>query len=158
MIISSIIVEVITRKFSPMKSINRFLNKFSTSSHKNSIVNPSKFWRQHARKIDWFDQYREILSDYTFTTDKDCHHNQWFLGGVLNTCFNCLDRHILRKDFDNEKTAIIYDSPVTSKISKISYSELLHDTIRLASLMKAYGLKKGDRVVIYMPNIPESGY
>ena len=81
-------------------------------------------------------------------------YHQWFEGGILNTCYNCLDRHIERGNGD--QTALIYDSPVTSTIRRFSYRELRDLVATCAGGLAERGVKKGDRVVIYMPMIPET--
>ena len=77
----------------------------------------------------------------------------WFKGGKLNTCYNCLDRHV--KNGLAKKNAIIYDSPITKTKKFITYEELLFEVSSLASSLKSLGVTKGDRVILYMPMIPE---
>lgn len=83
------------------------------------------------------------------------YHN-WFEGGILNTCYNCLDRHLTSSE-GCDKIAIIHDSPVTSSHTKVTYKALHREVLKLSGVMKnTFHLKKGDTVVIYMPNIPEA--
>lgn len=89
-------------------------------------------------------------------TGKAYDHYEWFSDGVLNTCYNCVDRHILTEDGRN-RVAIIHDSPVTNTLRKMTYQELHEQILLMSSILKhTYKLVKGDRVVIYMPNTPEA--
>ncbi|MGE8134989.1 AMP-binding protein [Novosphingobium subterraneum] len=97
-----------------------------------------------ARAIDWFVQPQSAFDD----------KRGWFTDGTMNTCYNCLDRHVSAGR--GTSTALIYDSPVTDTITRYSFAELLEETGRVAAMLKSLGLEKGDRVVIYMPMIPET--
>lgn len=79
---------------------------------------------------------------------------KWFCGGYLNACYNCIDRHVANGN--GGKVALIHDSPITNVVRKVTYQELLDTVSRLAGGLKKLGVKKGDRVVIYMPLIPEA--
>ncbi|MCP4188703.1 MAG: propionyl-CoA synthetase [Gammaproteobacteria bacterium] len=113
-----------------------------------SIDNPEKFWADKAQDIDWFKQPQNILS-----TDE--HGIQrWFADGELNTSHLALDYHV-----DNgrgDQLALIYDSPVTDQKKTFTYLELRDEVARCAGMLKHHGVTKGDRVVIYMPMIPEA--
>lgn len=124
------------------------LHTAAMKAHAASLQNPSAFWDQEAQRITWFQKYDQVLR-----LDED-GYGQWFHHGKLNTCYNCLDRHIEKGLGD--KTALIFDSPVSQTIKKFSYNELQQEVIRLANYMRTQGIVKGDRVVIYMPNIPEA--
>jgi propionyl-CoA synthetase len=115
--------------------------------NKTSIEDPNEFWGAAARKIDW------IKAPAT-TLNTQVPHGRWFEGGKLNTAYNCLDRHI--KAGRGGHLALVHDSAVTSTITKYTYDELLEQTVQLASVLRKLGVEKGDRVVIYMPNIPEA--
>ena len=116
-----------------------------------SISEPDKFWAEQAEKfLTWNASWSEICSENFLTGDA-----KWFLDGKLNVSTNCIDRHL---SDDREKIAIIWegDSPEDSK--HISYEELYSEVCKLGNLLRARGVKKGDRVCIYMPMIPEAAY
>ena len=116
-----------------------------------SISEPDKFWAEQAEKfLTWDASWSEICSENFLTGDA-----KWFLDGKLNVSTNCIDRHLTH---DREKIAIIWegDSPKDSK--QISYEELYSEVCKLGNLLRARGVKKGDRVCIYMPMIPEAAY
>ena len=115
--------------------------------HKDSIQNPDVFWKQAALNIDWEVPFGKVLSD-------NVPHGRWFEGGKMNTAYNCIDRHILNGH--GSSLAIVHDSPVTESITKLTYDELFEKTVQLACVLRNLGVKKGDRVVIYMPNMPEA--
>ena len=109
--------------------------------------NPELYWKDKASLIDWYQIYESVLS-------KDENGKFiWFKGGKLNTCFNCIDRHV--KNGLGKKNAIIYDSPITSTKKFITYEQLLIEVSKLSSSLKSLGVSKGDRVILYMPMIPE---
>lgn len=109
-----------------------------------SIDDPQGFWGAAARKLDW-----TTPPAATFTKGEG-----WFPGGTLNTAHNCLDRHVSAGRGD--AIALVYDSPVTATLRRYSYSELLAETGRVAAMLASLGVMKGDRVIIYMPMIPET--
>ncbi|TCN31779.1 AMP-binding protein [Sinorhizobium americanum] len=111
-------------------------------------ADPSGFWSEAAEAIDWFERPRRIFDAELGT------YGHWFPDGVTNTCYNCLDRHV--KAGRAEQTAFIYDSPVTGRIEKISYAALLADVKAMAAVYGKLGIGKGDRIIIYMPMIPEA--
>ena len=116
-----------------------------------SISEPDKFWAEQAEKfLTWDASWSEICSENFLTGDA-----KWFLDGKLNVSTNCIDRHLTH---DREKIAIIWegDSPEDSK--HISYEELYSEVCKLGNLLRARGVKKGDRVCIYMPMVPEAAY
>ena len=116
-----------------------------------SISEPDKFWAEQAEKfLTWDASWSAICSENFLTGDA-----KWFLDGKLNVSTNCIDRHLTH---DREKIAIIWegDSPGDSK--QISYEELYSEVCKLGNLLRARGVKKGDRVCIYMPMIPEAAY
>jgi propionyl-CoA synthetase len=116
---------------------------------KTSIENPEKFWGEAAEKIDWYKKWDKVLDD-----SKAPHFYRWFVGGEMNTCYNALDRHV--EQGRAEQLALIYDSPVTDTIKKFTYKELRDIVAKFAGVLKSFGVEKGDRVVIYMPMIPEA--
>ncbi|MFT5397465.1 MAG: propionyl-CoA synthetase [Gammaproteobacteria bacterium] len=115
---------------------------------KASIENAESFWSEKAKAIDWYKPAATTLS----LNEHGIH--QWFADGELNSCYLCVDYHV-----DNgraEQTAIIYDSPVTGQTKKYSYLELRDEVARCAGMLKDQGVEKGDRVIIYLPMIPEA--
>jgi propionyl-CoA synthetase len=108
---------------------------------------PEGFWASVATEIDWFRPWEKIFDQRLGV------YGRWFIGAECNTCFNCVDRHAAKRP---DETAIIYDSPVTAKKQRISYSELLGEVEALAAVLRHHGAEKGDRVIIYMPMIPEA--
>ena len=114
------------------------------SSWKND---PISFWEEKAKNIDWFKPWKKTLEE------KESSSWSWFTGGSLNTCYNCIDRHIKRGKGD--KVAIIFDSPITNYKNKITYNELYIKVSSLAASLENQGVTKGDRVILYMPMIPE---
>jgi len=109
---------------------------------------PQQYWGEAANKISWIKPADVVLDSSAKPFYK------WFKGAQLNTCFNAVDRHVL--DGYGEQTAIIYDSPVTDTKQKISFNELQTQVAKLAGAMAALGVTKGDRVVIYMPMVPQT--
>lgn len=109
---------------------------------------PTEFWAQAALEIDWIKAPQLVLDDTNppLTT--------WFPDAICNTCYNAVDRHV--EAGKGAQTAIIHDSPVTGKTTKITYDALLDRVSRVAGVLTARGITKGDRVVIYMPMIPEA--
>ena len=109
---------------------------------------PASFWEKKAKNIHWTKKWDKVLDK------SDPRSWSWFPGGELNTCYNCLDIHIANGNGD--KNALIYDSPITDTKKSYTYNELLDKTIKIASALKSHGVNKGDRVLIYMPMIPEA--
>ena len=113
-----------------------------------SIENPEQFWAEKASQLDWYQPASQVL------TQDEHGIYRWFADGELNTCHLALDYHV-----DNgrgDQVALIYDSPVTNQQRKFTYSELRDEVALCAGMLKNYGVEKGDRVVIYMPMIPEA--
>ncbi|HEY9212185.1 MAG TPA: propionyl-CoA synthetase [Ancylobacter sp.] len=113
-----------------------------------SMEDPEGFWRDAARAIDWVAQPRAI-----FEPERGVY-GRWFVGGLCNVCHNAVDRHV--DGGRGQQAAILYDSPVTGTKRTITYSELLSEVRTLAGVLSDLGVTKGDRVVIYMPMIPEA--
>ncbi|WP_425071227.1 propionate-CoA ligase PrpE [Sagittula sp. S175] len=111
-------------------------------------ANPDAFWMQAAEAIDWETKPSKALFD------KGENLYEWFADGMVNTCWNAVDRHV--ENGRGEQTAIIYDSPITHTKREISYVELRNRVAMLAGALRAKGVEKGDRVIIYMPMIPEA--
>src|SRR5680860_437514 len=119
--------------------------------YEQSIQNPDKFWSKHGKRIDWFKPYTKVKNT-SFTGNVAI---KWFEDGVTNVSYNCIDRHLKKR---GNQTAIIWegDNPYDDK--KITYNELYDQVCRLSNVLKVNGVKKGDRVTIYMPMIPEATY
>jgi propionyl-CoA synthetase len=119
-----------------------------TAAYEESMKNPEKFWGDAAREIIWHRPYTRVLDD----SRKPFY--RWFPGGELNTCFNAVDRHV--ENGKGGQTAVIYDSPVTGTIRRITYGELHEIVSRFAGALASCGVGRGDTVIIYMPMIPEA--
>ncbi len=115
------------------------------TDYQNSIKNPNAFWLEQAQQIEWFTSPPQGL------TQNELGLYRWFEGGKLNTCHLALDYHVANGRA--EQLAVIYDSPVTNTIRKITYRELRDEVALFAGVLKGLGIEKGDRVVIYMPMI-----
>ena len=117
----------------------------------DSVKNPDKFWGKHGKRIDWFKPYTKVKN----TSFDGKVSIKWFEDGQTNVSYNCIDRHLKKR---GDQTAIIWegDNPYDDK--KVTYNELYEHVCRLANVMKKHGVKKGDRVTIYMPMIPEAAY
>ena len=118
------------------------------SDFHEAINNPEKYWQKQAKKIHWFTFPETILSK-----DKQGHYH-WFEGGRLNTCYLALDQHVLNGCGD--QPALIYDSPVTNNKRFFTYNDLLEKVSLFSGVLADLGIEKGDRVVIYMPMVPEA--
>ncbi|HLH86885.1 MAG TPA: propionyl-CoA synthetase [Xanthobacteraceae bacterium] len=116
--------------------------------YRRALADPEGFWREGAGAIDWIKPPERI-----FAPDAGVY-GRWFPDAVVNTCYNAIDRHVERGRAD--QAALIYDSPVTGTKRKISYGELLVEVSTFAGILRERGVTKGDRVVIYMPMIPET--
>src|SRR5499425_1314283 len=114
-----------------------------------SLADPAKFWGEQAKRLHWIKPFTKV-KDSSFTGDV---HIRWFEDGVLNASQNCIDRHLQTRA---DQTAILWEGDSPSEHKHVSYAELHEDTCRLANVLKAKGVKKGDRVTIYMPMIPEA--
>ncbi len=117
-------------------------------AHRRSIQDPEGFWGEAARGVDWITAPAQVLDD------SRPPFYRWFRGGRLNTCFNALDRHVIAGRGD--QPALHYDSPVTGTSRTLTYVELLDQVSRFGGALRGLGVGKGDRVVIYMPMIPEA--
>ncbi|MBX3461421.1 MAG: acetate--CoA ligase [Planctomycetes bacterium] len=118
--------------------------------YRESIEQPETFWREQAKRVTWFHQ-PDTIFDYDFETVDV----SWFAGGKLNASFNCVDRHL---DARGDKTAIIWAKDEPGEYEHITYRQLKHEVCRVANVLKAHGVRKGDRVCIYLPMIPELAY
>ncbi len=115
--------------------------------HARSLRDPEGFWGEAAREIDWIEPAKKV-----FDASQGLY-GRWFVGGVVNTCYNALDRHIATR---GNQVALIHDSPLTNSITKFTYAELLHEVKTLGAVMRDLGVTKGDRVILYMPMVPQA--
>ena len=121
--------------------------------YKQSIDDPEKFWAEQANQfLSWSKPWDKVM-DYSF--DAEDLYIKWFQGGTLNVAYNCIDRHLESK---GDQTAIIWEGDDPNDDKKITFNELHQHVSKLANALKIRGVKKGDRVCIYMPMIPEAGY
>src|SRR6056300_437187 len=116
--------------------------------YENSIRNPEKFWQEASEDIFWFKKPTKILNQ------SNPPFYKWFEDGVTNTCYNALDIHIDKGR--GQKTALIYDSPITGNKAKFTYEELRAKVSKFAGALKDQGITKGDRVLIIMQLILEA--
>jgi propionyl-CoA synthetase len=117
-------------------------------AYEKSLKDPEGFWGEAAKEIHWYKTWDKVLDD----SKKPFY--RWFVGAETNTCYNAVDRHV--EQGRGQQTAIIYDSPVTQTKRKITYAELQDQVSRLAGGLAALGVEKGDRVLLYMPMVPEA--
>ena len=115
---------------------------------RRSLADPEAFWGEAAELIDWYQQPTTVLDR------SDAPLYRWFAGGALNTCFIAVDRHV--RDGRGDQAAVIYDSPVTGAQRTMTYRELLDEVSRFAGVLRERGVTAGERVVIYMPMVPEA--
>ncbi|HXE16711.1 MAG TPA: acetate--CoA ligase [Stellaceae bacterium] len=116
-----------------------------------SVTNPDKFWGEHGKRLHWIKPFTKVKNT-SFEGDVSI---KWFEDGTLNASYNCIDRHLqLRAD----QTAILWEGDDPKDSKHVSYAELHQNVCRLANVLKSRGVKKGDRVTIYMPMIPETAY
>jgi propionyl-CoA synthetase len=117
-------------------------------THRRSLEEPEAFWADAAGAIDWDEPWERVLDD------SRAPFYRWFAGGRMNTCHNALDRHVERGRAD--QVALIYDSPVTDTVATFTYRELRDAVARFAGALAAQGVEHGDRVIVYMPMVPEA--
>ncbi|MDW3182794.1 propionyl-CoA synthetase [Roseobacter sp.] len=111
-------------------------------------ADPAGFWGKAAEQVDWFTPATSV-----FNPDKGVY-GRWFDGATCNTCYNCLDRHV--EAGHGERLALIYDSPVTDTVTRFTFAEATTRVSALAHVLRGLGVDKGDRVIIYMPMVPEA--
>ena len=117
--------------------------------YKQSVEDPEGFWGEHGKRIDWIKPYTQV-KDVSYAPDDV--HIRWYHDGVLNASVNCLDRHLATR---GDQTAIIWEGDNPAESKKLTYRELYEEVCKFANVLKANGAKKGDRVTIYLPMIPE---
>jgi propionyl-CoA synthetase len=118
------------------------------TQYRRSIDQPDEFWGEAAASLSWSQPWQKVLDD------SNAPFYEWFTGGKINTCYNALDRHC--ENGRAEQAALIYDSPVTGRVKTFSYRELRDMTACFAGALQEQGVRQGDRVIIYMPMIPEA--
>ncbi len=140
------------RVFPPPKEFSEKAHIKSWDEYKEvydrSIADPEGFWAERAEQLDWFKKWDKVLVN-DFANAK----HEWFVGGKLNVTYNCLDRHL--KTWRKNKAAIIWEGEPVGESKTYTYQELYHEVARFANVLKKLGVKKGDRVSIYLPMIPE---
>ncbi|HTQ33898.1 MAG TPA: AMP-binding protein, partial [Stellaceae bacterium] len=119
--------------------------------YKESLADPNGFWGREGKRVDWIKPYTRVMNA---SYDGDVSI-KWYEDGTLNASYNCIDRHLATK---GDQTAILWEGDDPAEDRKVSYKELHEGVCRLANVLKSRGVKKGDRVTIYMPMIPEAAF
>ena len=117
--------------------------------YEQSLADPDKFWGQEGKRIDWIKPYSKV-GNASFKGDVSI---RWYEDGTLNASYNCVDRHLAKRA---DQTAILWEGDDPSEDKRVTYRELYESVCRLGNALKAQGVKKGDRVTIYLPMIPEA--
>src|SRR4051794_11083205 len=117
-------------------------------AHARSLRDPEGFWQDAAREIDWIEPAKKIFDPAIGL------YGRWFADAVVNTCYNALDRHVAAGRSD--QLALIHDSPLAGTVTRFTYAEMLKEVQTLAAVMADFGVVKGDRVILYMPMVPEA--
>jgi acetyl-CoA synthetase len=142
------VVHPLSAEFAAQANINA--DQYKTM-YKQSIENPDEFWAEQANKyVSWFKPWDNV-SDWSF--DQSDLHIKWFEGATLNVSYNCLDKHLETRA---DQTAIIWEGDNPDEDKHISYKDLHAEVCQFANVLKSRGVKKGDRVSLYMPMIPEA--
>jgi len=128
-----------------VKSMNEYAQVYA-----RSLEDPAGFWAEQANALEWFHPWNTVLD-----ADYEEIDFAWFSGGRLNACYNCVDRHLAQRA---EQTALIWAADEPGVYRHVTYRELKHNVCRVANVLLAHGVRKGDRVCIYMPMIPETVY
>jgi acetyl-CoA synthetase len=115
-----------------------------------SVKDPNGFWAEQAKRIDWIKPFSKVKNT---SYDPNSVSIKWFEDGTLNVCYNCVDRHLAKR---GDQTAILWEGDDPKEDKKLTYKQLHADVCRFANVLKARGVRKGDRVTIYMPMIPEA--
>ncbi|OPB32281.1 acetate--CoA ligase [Bartonella sp. AR 15-3] len=119
--------------------------------YQESINNPEAFWAKHGQRIEWFKPYTKAKN----TSFNDSVSIKWYEDGITNVAYNCIDRHLKNR---GDQIALIWESDDPNIDQKITYNALYEKVCRFANILKKYGIKKGNRVIIYLPMIPEAVY
>ena len=144
------------RKFPPPKKISMeayIKNETEYQAmYKKSIEQPDSFWLEQAKTLDWIKEPTKAC-EYTWDTKARKIEHTWFEDGIINVSYNCLDRHLKGKN--KNKAAIIWQGEEDQETATLTYQDLHYNVCKFANVLKSYGVKKGDRICIYMPMIPE---
>jgi acetyl-CoA synthetase len=144
------------RKFAPPAAVAAKAHIGSIKQYEQmweqSINKPDKFWLEQAKSLVWFKEPTKGL-EYTWDTKNRKIEHTWFADGQLNVSYNCLDRHL--KTATAKKTALIWQGEEDKAVRKYTYEQLHKEVCKFANVLKSKGVKKGDRVAIYMPMVPE---
>ncbi len=144
------------RKFPPPASVKDNAHIASQQKYQEmwdkSVNDPDGFWLEQAKTLDWFKEPTKSL-EYNWDTKNRKIEHSWFADGEMNVSYNCLDRHLGTPTA--KKTAILWQGEAEDNVKKFTYEELHKEVCKFANVMKAKGIKKGDRVAIYMPMVPE---
>ncbi|HEY1720186.1 MAG TPA: propionyl-CoA synthetase [Magnetospirillaceae bacterium] len=124
------------------------MSRVYDAAFRQSLEDPAGFWAEAARALHWHKTWDRVLDD------SNAPFYRWFPGAMINVCYNAIDRHV--EAGRGAQTALIYDSPVTSTVRTITYRELQDEVARLAGMLASLDVAKGDRVIIYMPVMPEA--
>ncbi|NJL29865.1 MAG: acetate--CoA ligase [Thermoanaerobaculia bacterium] len=145
-----------TRTFPPPESVREIAHVASDEEYKalwrRSLDDPDGFWLEQAKTLSWFKQPTQSLR-YTWDTQARHIEHTWFADGELNVSYNCLDRHLGTPIA--KKTALLWQGEAEDAVRHVTYEELHHEVCKFANVLKANGIRKGDRVAIYMPMVPE---
>ena len=117
-------------------------------AYDRSLRDPEGFWSEAAQEIDWIETWNQVIDA------SNAPFCRWFVGGVLNTCYNAVDLHVETGRAD--QAALIYDSPVTDTVRTFTYRELRDEVAAFAGALASHGVTRGERVIIYMPMVPEA--
>jgi acetyl-CoA synthetase len=140
------------RVFAPSKQVSdrahiKSIEEYRTL-YQESLDDPEGFWGRFAQDIEWFKKWDKVMVD-----DFANARHEWFVGGKLNVAYNCLDRHVKGKRKD--KVAILWEGEPEGEVKTYTYGQLYEEVCRFANVLKKHGVKRGDRVSIYLPMIPE---
>jgi len=145
-----------SRTFPPPETIKTNAHISSQEQYKQmwekSINDPDDFWLQQAKSLTWFKEPTKSL-EYTWSTKSRRIEHTWFADGQLNVAYNCLDRHLETPTAN--KTALIWQGEAEEAVRKFTYKELYKEVCKFANVLKSKGIKKGDRVAVYLPMVPE---
>ena len=133
------------RRFPPPPSFREHAVLEDPDVYRRAADNREAYWAGWANRLSWFEPWKEVLR-------WNPPHAEWFVGGKLNVSFNCLDRHV--NDGHGDRVAFFWEGEPGDR-RRITYAELLDEVCRFANVLKGLGVKKGDRVTIYLPMIPE---
>jgi acetyl-CoA synthetase len=134
------------RRFPPPESFRERSNASDPGLYERASADPLAFWSEWARRLEWFEPWREVLQ-------WDPPHAKWFVGGRLNASFNCLDRHL--GGWRRNKAALIWEGE-PGDVRTYTYWDLHREVSKFANVLKSLGVRKGDRVAIYLPMVPEA--